>query len=78
MKYLVLLSFLFVAIHAKSQEDYTINVDGKDMKISLDKKYEVMVNGKKVTLQVKANDTLSYSDSYISFRYPKGFNITKT
>jgi hypothetical protein len=78
MKYLVLLSFLLGFFEGICQDDYTLNLDGTNMKISLDKKYEVMVNGKKVVFEVKANDTLHYSDNFISFKYPKGFNITKT
>ena len=78
MKYLVLLSFLLAFFEGIGQDDYTLNLNGTNMKISLDRKYEVMVNGKKVVLEVKANDTLQYSDNLISFKYPKGFNITKT
>ena len=78
MKYVALLSLLLAFFQGIGQDDYTINLDGTDMKISLDKKYEVTVNGKKVTLQVKANDTLQYFDNVISFKYPKGFNISKT
>ncbi len=78
MKYVALFSFLLACFEGIGQDDYTINLNGTDMKISLDKKYEVMVNGKKMVLEVKANDTLQYSDNYISFKYPKGFNISKT
>ena len=78
MKYPALFALLFAFTQCVAQDDYTINLNGTDMKISLDKKYEVMVNGKKLVLQVKANDTLQYADNMISFKYPKGFNLTKT
>ena len=78
MKYPAVFALLFAITQCVAQDDYTINLNGTDMKISLDKKYEVMVNGKKIMLQVKANDTLLYTDNMISFKYPKGFNLTKT
>ena len=78
MKTLLLPMLLLMAGTAYTQEDYTLHVDGKTLKVSLDKKYEVVINGKKVSLFITANDTLTYDDEYVHFLYPKGFSISGT
>ena len=78
MKFTLLTLMICFAIHAFSQEDYTIRINGKTLPIALDQPYEMIVNGQKMVFTVKANDTLTYSDEFISFRYTKDFKITKT
>jgi hypothetical protein len=78
MKRVLLFILLLPFSSLFSQEDFTLRIDGKTVPIGLDKVYEVMINGKKVSLTLQANDTLTYSDEMLSFRYPKGFNVTRT
>lgn len=76
MKYRTLFILFFAFSYATGQEDYTISINDTSLKISLDKKYEVVVNGKKLVFVVSSNDTLVYNDNIVSFRYPKGFNVS--
>jgi hypothetical protein len=78
MKNIALIFFLFIAFQASAQEDYTIQIGDSIYKISLNSQYNLTINGKKVPVSVKMNDTLSYSDEFISFKYPKGFSVSKT
>jgi len=77
MKYRILFILFFSFSDAIGQEDYTISINDTSLKISLDKRYELTVNGKKLVFLVSSNDTLAYDDNLISFRYPKGFNVSK-
>ena len=78
MKYIASFILLFSCFRLTGQEDYTININDTTLKISLDKRYELIVNGKKLVFLVSSNDTLAYDDNLISFRYPKGFNVSRT
>jgi len=78
MKYHLLFITLFSFFNAVGQEDYTLQLNDTSIKVSLDKKYEIIVNGKKIVFSLKANDTLSYDNELVSFHYLKGFNTSKT
>jgi hypothetical protein len=78
MKHIALIFILFIAFKASAQEDYTIQIGDSTYKVSLNTKYNLTINGKKVPVSVKMNDTLFYSDEFISFKYPKGFSVSKT
>jgi hypothetical protein len=77
MKYRALFVLFFFCSHITGQEDYTININDTALKISLDKRYELIVNGKKLVFLVSSNDTLAYDDNVINFQYPKGFNVSR-
>lgn len=76
MKYRALFILLFFCSHVTGQEDYTISINDTSLKISLDKRYELILNGKKLVFLVSSNDTLAYDDNVVNFRYPKGFNVS--
>jgi hypothetical protein len=78
MKNLVFLVAVLTAFAARGQEDYKIKINDTTISISLDTKYEVLLNGKKVNFTVTANDTVTYNDNLFSFRYLKDYKITKT
>ena len=78
MKYTILLILLFSCFQLSAQEDYTIYINGTELKVALDKNYETVINGKKVSFSIKANDTLTYVDDVLSFKYPKGLTASKT
>ena|ERR1700730_18281641 len=69
---------LFPFFKAIGQEDYKITINDTSLKFSLDKKYELMVNGKKLVFMVSSNDSLAYDDNLIGFLYPKGLNLSRT
>jgi len=78
MKYRGLFILFFAFSYATAQEDYTLRINDTSLRISLDKKYELNVNGKKLVVLLSSNDTLAYDDNILSFRYPKGFNVSKS
>jgi hypothetical protein len=78
MKNLLFLIAVLTAFAAQGQEDYKIKINDTAISISLDTKYEVLLNGKKVNFTVTANDTVTYNDNLFSFRYLKDYKITKT
>jgi hypothetical protein len=78
MKNVLFLAAVLTAFAAQGQEDYKIKINDTAISISLDTKYEVLLNGKKVNFTVTANDTVAYNDNLFSFRYLKDYKITKT
>jgi hypothetical protein len=79
MRYLFLLLFaVLTSLAAKAQEeDYLIEMNGKEMPVSLDKEYKVPVNGKTVSFTIRAKDTLQYNGGLFSFKYTKDLKISK-
>lgn len=78
MKTTALVLCLFVFFQATAQEDYTVYIGDSAYKINLNGKYDVTINGKKTSLSLKLNDTLQYSDDYMSFKYTKDYSLSKT
>ena len=77
MKTLLFFLSLGLFLEVKAQEDYTIKLNDKTYQIALDKPYQLDVNGKKVTITLKENDTLVYRDTLFDFKYLKGFKVSK-
>lgn len=69
---------LLIGIEGLSQEDYKIYINDAVLEISLDKEYEVVVDGKQIRFTIVANDTLVYDDDLFSFNYPKDHKISRT
>lgn len=63
---------------AKAQEDFKLKINDSVYQLGLDRPYEFVINGKKVTVSLIANDTLTYVDEMISFKYTKDFKVTKS
>jgi hypothetical protein len=78
MKFFVCLVVLILSQPAFSQEDYTLNIDGKIISVGLDRPYETQINGKSVSFTLRSKDTLLYDDSAFSFKYLKDYKVTKT
>lgn len=78
MKCMLFSILLFSCLQVAGQDDYTVHINDTALKISLDKKYDITVNGNKLVLFLSANDILNYNDGYVSFSYPKGLNVSKT
>ena len=78
MRYtLIIIAILFLS-QAKAQEDYVIRINDTTFKISLDKKYALIMDGRKINFILSANDTLIYNDDLYSFLYSKDFKVSKT
>ena len=78
MRYtLIIIAILFLS-QAKAQEDYVIRINDTTFKISLDKKYALIMDGRKINFILSANDTLIYNDDLYSFLYSKDFRVSKT
>lgn len=78
MKILFVVVTFFAGFRATAQEDYKIKINDAVQPVSLDKEYEIVVNGEKVHFIITANDTLTYSDSAYSFLHLKDYKIAKT
>lgn len=78
MKNLLFLIAFFTVNHSFAQEDYTLRINDTTIRLSLDKEYKLMVNGKKMTISLNVNDTMNYSDNMISFKFPKEYSVSKT
>jgi len=74
---LIIIAILFLS-QAKAQEDYVIRINDTTFKISLDKKYALIMDGRKINFILSANDTLIYNDDLYSFLYSKDFKVSKT
>lgn len=64
-------------INVKGQDDYILEIDGKKQNISLGKKYELSVNGKKIDFTVSAKDTFTHVDDLFSFQHLKDYKVSK-
>lgn len=78
MKNTVLLLILFITNLICSQENFKIEINGNVFEIELDKDYELKVDNALLKINVKQKDTLSYSDEFFNFKYPKEYKVGKT
>jgi len=78
MRYTVIIIAILFLSQAKAQEDYVIRINDTTFKISLDKKYALIMDGRKINFILSANDTLIYNDDLYSFLYSKDFRVSKT
>jgi hypothetical protein len=78
MRKLLILLSVFASVQASAQEDYTIRVNGVAYPVALDKPYDLTVGGNKITVQVSANDSMTYRNEMFSFKYPKAYKVSKT
>lgn len=78
MKLFFLGIMLLLLKPATAQEDYNLQVNDTIINIALDKKYDLTVNGQKITLKVSSKDTLVYNAGAYSFKYFKDLKVSKT
>lgn len=78
MKLFFLGIMLLLLKPATAQEDYNLQVNDTVINIALDKKYDLTVNGQKITLKVSSKDTLVYNAGAYSFKYFKDLKVSKT
>ena len=77
MKYLLITLLLQLNFVVFSQNDYQLIINDTEMEISLDKEYEIEVDGKTVQFKLLAKDTLSYVDDLFSFHYPSEYRVSQ-
>ena len=77
MKYLLIAFLLQLNFVVFSQNDYQLIINDTEMEISLDKEYEIDVDGKTVQFKLLAKDTLSYVDDLFSFHYPSEYRVSQ-
>ena len=77
MKYLLIALLLQLNFVVFSQNDYQLIINDTEMEISLDKEYEIEVDGKTVQFKLLAKDTLSYVDDLFSFHYPSEYRVSQ-
>lgn len=78
MKKIVLILTLLASSFIYSQEDYQIEINGESTDIELDKNYEFKIKNKLLNIKVSMKDTLTYSDDFINFKYPKEYRVVST
>src|SRR4030095_10892074 len=78
MKKLISILLVIIVTNANGQEDYVMQINDTAFNISTNKKYELVVNGRKLNFTVRLKDTLSYIDELYTFLYPKDFKVTKS
>ena len=78
MKLFFLGIMLLLLKPATAQEDYNLHVNDTVINIALDKKYDLTVNGQKITVKVSSKDTLVYNAGAYSFKYFKDLKVSKT
>ena len=78
MKKRLLFTVLIMNTFIYAQKNYQIEINGETMDISLDENFEATFENKTLNIKVSLKDTLTYSDDYLSFNYPKDYKISKT
>ena len=77
MRNYLIITLIFISLNVKGQDDYVIEINGKKQNISLDKKYELSINGKIIDFIVSAKDTFTYVDDFYSFQHLKDYMVSK-
>jgi hypothetical protein len=78
MKKIILAISLFTTLKSYSQEDYTIQLGDTSFSAALDKSYNISVNGKLIEIKISQKDTLTFVDELYTFKYLKGFKVSKS
>ncbi len=78
MRYYTIVFFMTLSHIAFAQENYTLTIDGKTFDMSLEKKYELKINGQDAIVKLSQKETLTFDHEKFSFQYPKKFSITRS
>lgn len=76
-KLLVVLS-IFCSLKGVSQEDFVIRLNDTLINVALDKSYTINVKGTHLQFTVSSKDTLTYTNTFYSFQYPKAFKVSRS
>lgn len=75
--YLLTLAFLAFAV-GFGQSDYTIEINDTILDLSLEREYQIEIDGKPVKFTVRAKDTLTYNAILFSFKHSKDYKVSKS
>jgi hypothetical protein len=78
MKQILFLFLCFFGAKLQAQENYVLQLNGKDFSLAIDSIYEISLEGKKINFLLKQKDTLAFNDGLFSFSYFKGYQVSKT
>ncbi len=78
MKILLFTIIMICSLTSNAQQDYTFQINDSSFDVSLDKPFNVMVNGQKVNFKITQKDILTYSTNLYSFSYSKDYKISTT
>jgi hypothetical protein len=78
MKPFLLAVAIICSVKGIGQEDFLIRLNDTIISIELDKSYDIDIKGTKLTFTVSSKDTLTYSNAFYSFLYPKTFRVSST
>ena len=74
-----LLAFaILTSLNVQSQDDYVIRLNDTVINVTLDKAYIIDIKGTKLKFEVSSKDTLTYTNSFYSFFYPKNFKVSNS
>lgn len=69
---------IFCSLQAFSQEDFVIRINDTLINVALDKSYNIEVKGTKLNFIISSKDTLTYTNSFFSFLYPKAYRVSSS
>ena len=78
MRKILLAMSILCYLSGQSQEDFVIRLNDTLINIELDKGYIIDVNGNKLKFSLKLKDTLTYTNTFYIFLYPKAFKVSNT
>jgi hypothetical protein len=78
MKFSLFTIIIFFSLGAQAQQDYILQINDSSFDISLDKPYNILLNGQKVNFKIKQKEILTYSTNLYNFSYSKDVKISKT
>jgi len=78
MKKILVIVAIFCSLKAFSQEDFVIRMNDTLINVALDKSYNINIKGTQLNFTVSSKDTLTYTNSFFSFSYPKAFRVSNS
>ncbi|MES2646976.1 MAG: hypothetical protein V4717_08890 [Bacteroidota bacterium] len=78
MKKTLVVFAIFCSFKGVAQEDFVIRFNDTLINVALDKSYNIDVKGTKLNFVISSKDTLTYTNTFFSFLYPKAFRVSST
>jgi len=78
IRLIIILVIIFLSISILCSDRYELELNGKKFQIDLNKETIIKTpGGEKIKILLKKNKYSVFSDSYIHFKYPSKFSVTK-
>src|SRR5687768_8190217 len=78
MRKILVVIAIFCSLTGVGQEDFEIRLNDTLINVTLDKSYTIDVKGTKLKFMVRSKDTLTYTNSFYSFRHAKNFKASSS